>query len=485
MSRRLGKNMELLTQTMGIGESFDLWERRLKIAQKDAALIWVDGLINDLALQRVIESLLKLKQGDLAPNPAERLMKEYLNYAEAKEVDTYDDLITEVLAGQVAILVDGDSHAVMVDVREYPGREPDEPDLERVVRGSRDGMVETLVLNTVLIRRRLRDPSFRAEAIRVGRRSKTDVAVIYLKDVCNLDLVKRVKDQIARIQTDAIPMAEKTVEEFLVGPWGWWNPFPRVRFTERPDVAAVHLLEGHVIVLVDTSPSVIILPATLFHHVQHAEEYRENTLVGVYIRWVRFLGIALSLVGPPLWVALALRPELLPEALDFIGPRREGNIPLLAQFFIAEVGVDLIRIALVHTPAALGTALGFIGAILLGQIAISVGLLASETILYVAVAALGTFGTPSLEFALAVKLSRLALLGAVGVFGILGLAGGLLALTVLLGFTRSFGVPYLWPLIPFDWAGLKSVLVRRPIPVDTGRPSALKPQEPDKAPRDS
>lgn len=481
LSRRLTKNMDLLRATMGIGESFDVLERRLRVAEKEAALVWIDGLVNDLAFQRLIDRLLVLNQGDLAPDPARRLIKELLNYADVQPVRDYGELITEVLAGQVAMLVDGDDEAVLVDMREYPCRIPDEPDLERVIRGSRDGMVETLISNTVLIRRRLRDPSLRVEAIRVGRRSKTDIALLYLKDVADLRLVNKVKKQIEEIQTDALPMAEKTVEEFLTGPSSWWNPFPKVRFTERPDVAAVHLLEGHLIIVVDTSPSVMILPATLFHHLQHVEEYRENTLAGVYTRWVRFLGIVASLIIPPLWVGLALRPEL-PEFLRFIGPREPGRIPLLVQFFIAEIGVDLIRIALIHTPTALATALGFIGAILLGQIAIDVGLLHAETILYVVLAALGTFATPSVEFGSAIRLSRLALLGLVGLVGLGGLAGGIVALAVFLSLTRSFGVPYLWPLVPLDLKALKSVLVRRPIPVDEMRPSVLCPQEKDQQP---
>lgn len=477
LSRRLEENLEVLGKELGEGESFDVLVRRFRIAGRDAALLFLDGFAKDLVMRGVMEFLLETERSDVVPHVIQDLMEERLTFIEAETVSVLRDVVNQVLAGPLALLIDGERDAIIVDAREYPSRNPEEPDLERVLRGSRDGFVETIVFNTALIRRRVRDPSLRAETFQVGKRSRTDVCVVYLKSLANLELVDEVKRRIRRIEIDGIPMAEKTVEEFIVDKYHWWNPFPVVRYTERPDVAAVHLFEGHVLVIVDTSPSVMVLPATMFHHVQHAEEFRENVLIGVYVRWVRLLGMLFAWLGTPLWLLLATQPELLPRALRFIGAQEPGRVPLGLQFIVAEVAVDLIRIALIHTPNALATSLGFIGALLLGEMAIEIGLFAAETVIYVAVAAIGTFATPSMEFAQAVRVFRLLFVTLVFLAGPAGLAAGVLLNVLILLKTRSFGVPYTWPLLPLDLAALRSVLVRLPVPVQRARFQILQPKD--------
>jgi len=316
--------------------------------------------------------------------------------------------------------------------------------------------------------------------LHAGTRSKTDISVIYIADIANKKTVEDVKKRIKRIQVDGLPMADKSVEEFLTG--GKFSLFPRVRYTERPDVAAIHLFEGHIIILVDTSPSAMILPATWFHHGQHAEEYRSSPGVGLYIRWVRFISIALSIFVTPLYLLVSNYPNILPEALRFIGPEEIGPVPLWLQFTMAEVGIDAIRMAAIHTPSPLATALGIIAAFMIGDVAIQVGLFAQEVILYMAIAAVGTFATPSYELSNANRIVRLLLLFAVAIFGVPGFIGGLLLVVITLASTRSFGVPYLWPLIPFNGPALREILVRRPVPLTKWRPSALRTQDKDRQP---
>ena len=478
LSKKLGENLKELEGELGVGVNFDILVRKLKVAGRDAALFATDGLVNDAVLTNVLRMVMKLKREELTPEALEALFLEGIPHIEVNAVTKFGDFIDQVLSGPPVLIVDGFDTAFAIDVRTYPSRSPSEPQLERVMRGSRDGFVETLIFNTALVRRRIRDPRLRVERFQVGRRSKTDVALLYLQDVANAKLVDQVRKQLQDIQVDAIPMAEKSVEEYLQsGPTQWWNPFPLVRYTERPDVAAVHILEGHLIILVDTSPSAMILPVTFFHHLQHAEEYREDVAVGTYLRLVRYIAMFLAWVGPPLWVALVLMVDQLPPGWQFLGPKKPGVVPIALQFLFAEIVLDLVRIALIHTPEPVSTALGFIGTVLLGQIAAEVGLLASETVMYVALAALGSFATPSMEFAMAVRLMRLILLGAVAAFRIWGLVGALLLELILIGFTRSFGVPYLWPLIPLDWGALKAVVLRLPLPARHVRPSILKPRE--------
>lgn len=276
-------------------------------------------------------------------------------------------------------------------------------------------------------------------------------------------------------------MAEKSVEEFILGS-KFWNPYPRVRYTERPDVAAIHLLEGHVVILVDTSPSVITAPATFWSHLQHAEEYRQEPIVGAYLRWIRFAGVFAALFLLPLWLGAALNPQLLPKGLQFIGVSKPAKIGLFPQVVFAEFGVDLLRMAAVHTPAPLATALGLIAAFMLGDIAVKVGMFSPEVILYVAVATVATFATPSFELGLANRLARLFIIVLTGLFNFWGFLAGTLLVIFLLWRTRSFGVPYLWPLLPLNFKAMGTVLVRSPVPIKNTRPSILKPQDPIRQP---
>ena len=475
----LEENIKELDAVMGIQKSFDLLTRELSIGGTKVTLLFIDGLTNDQVVTLVLQNLTRLERAEMLPDALKKLFNTHVGYTELEEVQYLEDIVDKVLAGPMAILVDGSDKALILDARTYPVRSPEEPDLERVVRGSRDGFVETLVFNTALIRRRIRDPKLRMEYLQVGTRSKSDVVVCYIEDIANPDLVENIKSRIEYIKIDGIPMAEKSVEE-LITPGSYWNPFPKVRYTERPDVAAMHLLEGHVLVLVDTSPSVIIAPATYFHHIQHAEEYRQNPTIGAYLRWVRFFGVAASIFLLPLWFLFAENPELLPPWLNFIGLKEPGVVPLIIQFLLAEIAVDMIRLATIHTPAALATATGIIAALLIGELAVRVGLFAQEVVLYVAVVAIGTFLTPSIELSNANRLVRIGLLVATALFRLPGFVIGTAVTFIALAFMRSFGVPYLWPLVPLNLKALAGIIVRTPVPVRNTRPSILKPLDPSR-----
>lgn len=473
VSKKFDENAEMLKNVLGIGVSYDVAWREFEIAGKKAAILFVDGLIKDLPIVEIMQNFAFLERENLTPNTLHKLLAKYVTYVKAAPTDKLEDVVNKVLAGFLALIVDGMEEAILIEARQYPGRNPEEPDIERVVRGSRDGFTETILFNTALIRRRLRDPRLRTEILQAGVRSKTDICVAYLEDVANPDLVKTIKQRIMDIKIDGLPMAEKSVEEYITT--GNWNPLPQVRYTERPDVAADHLLEGHVLVIVDTSPSVIIAPATYFHHLQHAEEFRQNAFIGVYLRWVRFIAVFASLFVLPLWYLFSIEPQLLPASLKFIGVEKPGEVPLLLQLIIAEIGLDMIRQSTIHTPTPLATALGLIAAFMIGDVAIKVGLFTAEVILYLAVAAVGTFATPSYELGMANRIFRLFLLLMVGALKLPGLIIGIGAVLILVARTKPFGVPYLWPLIPFNWAALKHLLVRPTLPMKNIRPSILRP----------
>ncbi|MBT2686959.1 spore germination protein [Bacillus sp. ISL-47] len=456
---------------VGLGDSFDLGVRKLKVLRKDVHFYYINGLTDTQFIIEIVEGLVEINDNEKLSTKLFEIVENRIMHQSVEHIKTMDELVDQVLSGLIVVVVEGAGVGLVVDVRSYPGRTPQEPDTEKVVRGSRDGYVENIIVNTALTRRRIRDERLRFEIMRVGERGKTDVAIGYIKDVANKDLVDLIRKEIKAIEIDGITMADKTVEEFLLKQG--YNPFPLVRYTERADVAAAHLLEGHVIVFVDTSPSVIITPTTYFHHLQHAEEYRQSPAVGTFVRWIRFLGLLASIVLLPLWFLFVLEPSLLPERIAFVGPNEETNVPVIVQLFLADVGIEFLRIAAIHTPTPLSTAMGLIAAVLIGQIAIDVGLFVPEVILYVALAAIGTFATPSYELSIANKIVRLGLLVSVALFHTPGLVVGLTLVILILASIKSLNTPYLWPFIPFSPVAFTQILIRRSMPGSKIRPSIV------------
>lgn len=475
----IDKNINYLKDLLGVGETYDIVFREFKIGRRRAATFSINGMTNDVVLTNVYQAVMTCHPEELSINTLNKVFYQRLPHSQVKLVDNMNDSLVSMLSGEMLLFIEGEEQVIVVDARAYPARSPSESNIEKVTRGSRDSFVETIPFNTALIRRRLRDANLRFEIVKIGARSKTDVAICYIKDITNPGLVETVKKRLNDIAIDGVPMAEKAVEEFITQ-GSKWNPLPKVRYTERPDVAAVHLLEGHICLVVDTSPSILILPTTFWHHVQHVEEFRQNMTAGTFLRMVRLGAVLLSLLLPPLWLAFALQPRLLPETLAFLGPRDPGIIPLGFQFLLAEFGVEMVRMATVHVPSAQSTALGFIGAFMLGEYASRVGLFGNEAIFYIAVATVGTFATPSFELAMAVRLFRILLLALVIVFKLPGLLGGFAFVLLVTVMTKSFGVPYLWPAMPFNYKAMKDVLFRLPLPSKLLRPAVLKPQDPDR-----
>lgn len=478
VSTKLDKNIKFLRETLGVEKSFDVIQVDVEYAERKMALFLIDGLIKDDILLFLMKILAQLDKKQLKDHPLDKLIKKYIPYVEIETVDDLNKVVDGVLAGPTALVVDGIDQVILIDARTYPVRGPEEPDIERVVRGSRDGFVETIVFNTALIRRRVRDKTLRMEYLQVGRRSKTDIVICYIEDIAHHRLVQQLKDSLKNIDTDGLPMAEKTIEEFISG--RHWHPYPLIRYTERPDTAASHLYEGHICIIVDGSPSVMIAPTTFWHHLQHAEEYRNKPFVGAYLRLVRFLAVWASIFLLPLWYLFAIDPQFLPENLSYIGPNKEGQIPLFLQFVIIELGIDMLRMATIHTPSSLATALGLVAALMIGEVSVQVGLLSNEVILYLAIAAIGTFATPSYEMGLANRIFRLGLLVVTAIFKLSGFVIGITLWIILLVKTKSFGTPYLWPLIPFNYRAMRDVLVRSPMPLKNRRPRFLRPKDPDR-----
>jgi stage V sporulation protein AF len=480
LKKNFDENIEYLVQELRIGKSFDVIHRKLEYADRRFAMFQIDGFAQANLLLLMMKEIEKRKPEEYENDAIERLIKTFIPHIEVNSTDDLEEAIAQVLAGQTAMIVEGCQKAILIDAREYPIRSPQEPDIERVVRGPRDGFVETLVFNLALIRRRVRDRSLINEYIQVGERSKTDIALVYIDSIVDPENVKMLRDKLENISIDGIPMAEKTIEEFVFG--RNYNPYPLVRYTERADTSAVHLLEGHVLIVVDGSPSVMICPSTYWHHLQHAEEYRQKPIVGIFLRWARFIAVLASLFLLPLWYTYATNEQLLSDRWKFIGVKDHGEIGLIWQFLIAEVGIEILRMAAIHTPNALATALGIVSAIIIGDVAVQVGIFTHEVVLYVAVAAIGTFATPSYELSLANRLFRVFFLIMVAILKVPGLIIGITLWILLLVITKSMNTPYLYPFIPFNPLDFRIMLSRTPIPLNNTRAAMLRPQDKTRQP---
>ena len=471
VSDHFAQNIDYLQQELRVEESFDVIHHKLEYAGRKFGLFFIDGFAKDDMMLHIMRRFSQLAPSDIRKDTIETLVRTFIPYIEVETTEDLEEVIKQVLSGQAAFIVEGCGQAILVDVRTYPSRSPEEPDIERVVRGPRDGFVETLIFNTALIRRRVRDRSLTMKYLQVGQRSKTDVVLSYIENIADPELVQRLEEKIKSISVDGLSMGEKTLEEFIFG--RNMNPYPMVRYTERGDTCGVHLMEGHVLIIVDGSPSVMICPSTFWHHVQHAEEYRQKPVVGAFLRWVRFAAIFASLFVLPIWYILATNPGYLPERWQFIGANDVGQLSLFWQFLLAEIGVEVLRMAAIHTPNALATALGLVAAILIGETAVEVGLFTSEVILYLAIAVIGNYATPSYELGLANRIFRIIFLIAAGLFGLYGLLLAFAFWFILLASTKTLNTPYLWPLIPFNARAMYEVLVRSPIPLQNKRPSVL------------
>ncbi len=463
LGKEIKTNIANIKQNLPIETSFDVIGREILIDGRGAYVVFMDGFAKDDIMLYLLRDLQNIHT-TIGTDDLDTFVKKHISYIEVNPFTAIADMQLAVLSGAVALVIDGFDTGIIIDARQYPARGPQESDVEKVTGGSKDGLVETIIFNTALIRRRVRDPQLTFEMTTVGERSKTDVAIGYIGDLVDDHLLAHIKESLANIKIPALTMAEKSLEELLLKKH-WYNPLPQVRFTERPDVVAAHLMEGHIIIIVDTSPSVMIIPTTIFYFTQYAVDYNQNPLVGTFIRCTRFLAILIALLLTSTWLLLAEHSQYLPEVFKVIGAKEPTSFPLFVQLLGLEMGVHLLILSSLHTPNPLGSSFGILGGLFLGDLAIKVGFLTSETIFYTAVTAVATFCIPNLEFSNAIRVFRLFLLICTGLFGVYGYIGALVIMIVITVTTETFDKrrKYTWPLFPLDWAALKNVLIRRPI----------------------
>lgn len=456
LSKNYSENATRIAQRLRVNESFDLIMRNLTVAERSVSFFFVDGFIKDGEMQRIMQFLLSQKELGTANDLLHRLP-----YIEVEITQDEDAIIRAVLSGQAAILAETfEGFAILVDARTYPARSTQEPDSDRVMQGSHDGFVETLVTNTALIRRRIRDGRLTMKHYDMGGSSKTDVIVCYMKDVADPGLVEMIGKKLTEAKPKSLTLGFQSLAESLIHR-GWFNPFPKIRTTERPDTAAAQLLEGSVLVICDNSPQVMILPTSIFHYMEQTDDYYFPPLTGTYLRIIRTLILLVSVVITPLWYLYLEYSAHLPDALLFLVPDAPGALPLILQLFLVEFAIDGLKIASMNTPDMLSNSLSIVGALILGDFAVEVGWLCADVILYMAFVAIANFAQQNHELGYAFKFMRMMILALVYLLGIWGFALGIFLFCVFVSTNHTVsGRHYLYPLIPFDPKAIGRLIIR-------------------------
>lgn len=463
VSTQLAQNMKYLADTLYVNESFDLIYRVIDIGGRKACMYFIDGFCKDELMQKMLQYFMTLKPEEI-PEDAHGMSKKFVPYGEVDISPDWDTVLYSIMSGVFALFIEGFDSCILIDSRTYPSRSVSEPEKDKVLRGSKDGFVETIVFNTALIRRRIRSTDLRMEMLRAGKSSQTDIVLCYMDSRVNREFLHKIRERIQNIQVDALTMNQESLAECLYKK-RWYNPFPKFKFTERPDTAAAQVLEGNIIILVDNSPSAMITPTSIFDVVEEADDYYFPPITGTYLRMTRFLISILTFLITPTFLLLMNNPQWIPRGFAFIQVQDVQNVPLIWQFLILELAIDGLRLAAVNTPNMLSTPLSVMAALVLGEFSVNSGWFNSEVMLYMAFVAIANATQASYELGYALKFMRILTLILTQLFNAWGYIGGIALLLAAIVCNRTVsGESYIYPLLPLSWKNLCRRLFRLRLP---------------------
>ena len=435
VSRLIEENRRYLSMQLPIEESFDVLQRDIEIGGRASSFYFIDGFMKDEAMVKIMASFFAVTEKNM-PDSARAFSEKVVSYVEVDIINDFDDIIRNILSGVTCLFIDGYEECIAIDTRTYPARGVDEPDKDKSLRGSRDGFVETIVFNTALMRRRIRDPHLVMKMLEVGKSSRSDVVVSYMEDRVDQELLKNLLNRIESLEIDDLRMNQQSLAEALFKR-KWFNPFPKFKFTERPDTAAACLLEGKVVILVDNSPSAMILPTSILDLIEEANDYYFPTLTGIYLKISRAIITILTVFFTPLFLLFMQNPEWIPDMFAFIQVQDEINIPLIYQMLMLELGIDGLRLAAMNTPSMLSTPLSVIAGIVMGEFSVKSGWFNSEVMLYMAFVAVSNYTQPNFELGYALKFMRLLLLVLTAMFNVAGFGIGCVIIFCSLAFNKT------------------------------------------------
>lgn len=460
--KRLKLNIHYMDEILDQKKNFDLIKRNIKIANQDACIYYLDDFVKDKNLQDTIEKLLDVKEEIMKEiKEARELVEQVITYPEVSIENNMEQIILNLLSGVSILFVDHMADAIMIDARKYPNRSINEPEKDKILRGSKDGFVEAAISNVSMIRRRIRSTDLTFEHKTIGEISHSDVIICYLKGKVDEKQLSTIMEKINSIQVESLTMGSESLAELLVKR-KWCNPFPKVKFSERPDVVVANILEGRIIILVDNTPSAIILPTYFTDFFEEAEDYYFPPPTAIYFKLSRMLITLLTLLITPLWFLAVSNADKLPEWLSFLKVAEMNQIPIIFQLLAIEFVIETIKRASINTPSMISSSISLIGAVILGDIAITTKLIIPEVMLYTAFVALGYYSQPSYQLGYAIKYLRVVTLVFISILNVYGFfIGMLLGLIVLCCNKTITGESYLYPIIPFDKIGFQKIFIRK------------------------
>lgn len=463
MNAVLADSMEHMKKQLGVGTNFDVLYRVVEVGGKQACLYMIDGFCKDEVMQKLLQHFMGIT-ADKLPENAHEMSKQLVPYGEVDLKDDWAEIEYAVMSGVVAMFIDGYEKCILIDARTYPARGVSEPEKDKVMRGSKDGFVETIVFNTALIRRRIRSPKLRMEMLKAGSSSQTDIVLCYMDDRVDHDFLDQIRSRINSLQVDALTLNQESLAECLYQR-RWYNPFPKFKYSERPDTAAAQVLEGNIIILVDNSPSAMITPTSFFDVVEEADDYYFPPITGTYLRLSRMLIAIITYFLTPTFLLLMEYPQWIPKGFEFIMVQDTVNIPLIWQLLLLELAVDGLKLAAVNTPNMLSTPLSVMAALVLGEFSVKSGWFNSEVMLYMAFVAVANYTQNSLEMGYALKFMRIINLILTAIFGVWGYIAGVAILVISIATNRTVSrQSYIYPLIPFNAKQLSHQLLRNRLP---------------------
>lgn len=435
VSSCLEDNVKYMSDVLPVGESFDVIQRDIIIGERKSSFYFIDGFTKDETMLKIMTSFFSVKKDDM-PASATEFSQQFIPYVEVDILKDFDQLTRNVLSGVTCLFIDGYEAGIAIDCRTYPARSVEEPDKDKSLRGSRDGFVETIVFNTALMRRRIRDPHLIMEMVEIGESSRSDVAICYMSDRVDQELYKNVSNRLKEIEVDDLRMNQQSLAEAIYKR-RWYNPFPKFKFTERPDTAAACLLEGKIVILVDNSPSAMILPTSILDMIEEANDYYFPTLTSVYLKFSRALITLLTVFMTPVFLLFMQNIEWLPKIFAFVAVKDTVNIPLIFQLLILEIAIDGLRLAALNTPSMLSTPLSVIAGLVMGEFSVKSGWFNSEVMLYMAFVAVANYTQPNFELGYALKFMRLLLLVLTALFNWVGFLVGTVIIICSVAFNKT------------------------------------------------
>lgn len=471
LNNSLKENIQIVIGALG--KSDDIVIREICI-RKDrslkAGLIFTEGLIDAPSIQHFITELLMFDNQDFETdknassneNQLQQLKDSVLAVGDLKDITDYNTLYTSLLAGNVILLLDGYAQGFAIGMKGGKDRGVSEATSESTVRGPKEAFSESLRTNTALLRRKVNDRNLWLETQKIGTVTKTDVSIAYIKNIANDKVVEEVRQRLDRIKIDGI-LETGYIEELIQDET--YTPFPTIFTTERPDVTAANLLEGRIAIFVDGTPHALIVPSLFVQFFHSADDYYQRADIVTLLRILRVIGFFIALLGPSLYIAITtFHQEMLPTPLLInLAAQREGvPFPAFIEALIMEITFEILREAGVRMPRTVGQAVSIVGTLVIGTAAVDAGIVSAAMVIVVAITAISSFIVSSFNLSISVRMLRFIFMGLAASFGLFGVIVGLFALTLHLCSLRSFGVPYMYPLAPFNAQDQKDVILRVP-----------------------